>query len=163
MNGDIINLLNSFLSALLGGALAIVGNIVAQKYQYKKEKTMWTNENRLDLYADLISLLDSIQIKVQPIYDEDLSIIELKTEVEYLKTKLAELLQFSSENNGKLLLFLPDGVNNDLVKLSGEIYSIIANEQKQQIDFSNYKKIDIWKVVEQAKSISNKLKDEINK
>ena len=56
-----------------------------------------------------------------------------------------------------------DGVNSNSVKLSGDIYSIIANEQKQRIDFSNYEESDIWKAVEQAKSISNKLKDEINK
>lgn len=163
MTDNVVVLLSSLLSTLLGGVIAIVGNIVTQKHQYKKEKTMWTNEKRLDLYADLISLLDSIKIKVEPVYDENFSIVELKTEVEYVKTKLAELLQFTSENNGKLLLFLPNGVNSNLVKLSGDIYSIIANEQKQRIDFSNYEESDIWKAVEQAKSISNKLKDEINK
>lgn len=156
-------LINDFLCTLIGGALAVIGSIVAQHYQWKKEKSLWLNDKRLDLYADLISLLDSFEIRVQPIYDKNLSVVELKTEVEHVKAQLAELLEFLECNNGKLLLFLPKGVNTDLVKLSGAIYAITSNEQKQIIDLSNIENSEIYKVVRQAMKISVKLKNELNK
>lgn len=155
-------MLNNFVCTLIGGLLAILGSAITQHYQWKKEKTLWLHEKRLDLYTDLISLLDSIEIRVQPIYDESCSAVELETEVEYVETKLDELLQFMKSNNGKLLLFLPEGVNTDLVKLSGAIYAIIANEEKQQIDSMNFKKSEIYQVMEQAKTISAKLKREFD-
>lgn len=160
---EIVDIINSLFATLLGGILAIIGSVVAQHYQWKKEKSMWLNEKRLDLYADLISLLDSIEIRVQSNYNKNLSVVELKTEVEYVKTKLAELLQFMECNNGKLLLFLPKGVNTDLVKLSGAIYAITSDEQKQIIDLSNIENSEIYKVVRQAMKISVKLKNELNK
>lgn len=156
-------LINDFLCTLIGGALAVIGSIVAQHYQWKKEKSLWLNDKRLDLYADLISLLDSFEIRVQPIYDKNLSMVELKTEVEYVKTKLVELVQFIENNNGKLLLFLPKGVNTDLVKLRGAIYDITSDEQKQIIDLANIEKSEIYKVVKQAMRISVKLKNELDK
>lgn len=163
VNGEAITLLNNLFLTLLGGVLAIIGSIVAQRYQYKKEKTLWLNEKRIDLYADLISLLDSIEIRVQSNYDKNLSVVELKTEVEYVKTKLAELLQFMERNNGKLLLFLPKGVNTDLVKLSGAIYDITSDKQTQTIDSANIENSEIYKVVKQAMKISVKLKNQLDK
>ena len=160
---EIADIISNFLATLLGGVLAIIGSIVAQRYQYKKEKSLWLNEKRLDLYADLISLLDSFEIRVQPNYDKNLSVVELKTEVEYVKTKLVELVQFIENNNGKLLLFLPKGVNTDLVKLRGAIYDITSDEQKQIIDSANIENSEIYKVVKQAMQISTKLKNELDK
>jgi len=160
---EIADIISNFLATLLGGVLAIIGGIVAQRYQYKKEKSLWLNEKRLDLYADLISLLDSFEIRVQPIYDKNLSVVELKTEVEYVKTKLVELVQFIENNNGKLLLFLPKGVNTDLVKLSGAIYDITSDKQKQIIDSANIENSEIYKVIKQAMRISVKLKNELDK
>lgn len=163
MTCQYIELLSNFLSALLGGLLAIISSIVAQHYQYRKEKNLWLNEKRVDLYADLISLLDSIEIRVQPIFNESLSIVEVKTEVDYVKSKLAELTDFLDNNNGKLFLYLPKGVNGDLMKLRGSIYSVISDEQKQTIDLANFKNSEIYKIVEHAIKISETLKHEIDK
>ena len=163
MTCEIADIISSLFTTLLGGILAIIGSIVAQHYQWKKEKSLWLNEKRLDLYADLISLLDSIEIRVQSNYDKNLSVVELKTEVEYVKTKLAELLQFMECNNGKLLLFLPKGVNTDLIKLSGAIYAITSDERKQIIDLANIENSEIYKVVKHAMEISEELKNELNK
>ena len=50
-----------------------------------------------------------------------------------------------------------------MVKLSGAIYAITSNEQKQIIDLSNIENSEIYKVVRQAMKISVKLKNELNK
>lgn len=163
MQSDVFDLLNSLLSTITGGLITFLGTIVAQRNQSKKEKSLWRNEKRLDLYADLIVLLNSIEIRAQPIYDESFSVVEMKTEVVYLKNKLSELLEFIEINNGKLLLFLPKGVNSDLVKLSGKIYAITADEEKQNIDILNFKNSEIFQVVQDAISISEKLEKEFEK
>lgn len=163
MQSELLDWLSNIISAIIGGSLSLLGTIVAQKMQIKKEKTLWQNEKRLDLYADLISLLNSIEIRVQPIYDESLSVVEMKTEVEYLKNKLSELLDFIEINTGKLLLFLPKGLYSKLVKLSGAIYAITANEEKQNIDISNYEDSEIFKVVKDAITISAELNKEFEK
>lgn len=163
MQSDVFDLLNSLLSTITGGLITFLGTIVAQRNQSKKEKSLWRNEKRLDLYANLIVLLNSIEIRAQPIYDESFSVVEMKTEVVYLKNKLSELLEFIEINNGKLLLFLPKGVNSDLVKLSGKIYAITADAEKQNIDILNFKNSEIFQVVQDAISISEKLEKEFEK
>ncbi len=163
LQSDVFDLLNSLLSTITGGLITFLGTIVAQRNQSKKEKSLWRNEKRLDLYANLIVLLNSIEIRAQPIYDESFSVVEMKTEVVYLKNKLSELLEFIEINNGKLLLFLPKGVNSDLVKLSGKIYAITADAEKQNIDILNFKNSEIFQVVQDAISISEKLEKEFEK
>ena len=157
LQSDVFDLLNSLLSTIIGGLIAFLGTVVAQRNQSKNERSLWQNEKRLDLYVDLISLLNSIEIRIQPIYDESLSVVEMKTEIVYLKNKLFELLEFIEINNGKLLLFLPKGVYSDLIKLSGKIHAITADEQKQNIDILNFKNSEIFQVVQDAIDISGKL------
>lgn len=154
--------LDNFLCTLLGGIIALISSAVIQHFQFKKEKEIWRNEKRLKLFADLIGILDSINVQIEVNSSRDFSHLETKVDVEYAKAKLKEIQNYIDKNRGMLLIFLPKGINGDLIKLSGEIFSITTNSKKQAIKMKNITNSDIFKLVEKAKSIAGKLIDEIN-
>lgn len=155
--------LDGFIGVLLGGVIALISSIIIQKFQFKKDRAMWRDDRRLKLFADLIGILDSIDMQMEFDSNEGCSDFEMKIDVEHVKHLLHEFLNFIENNRGMLLIFLPKGINGDLVKLSGEIYSITTDLQKQIVEITDIRKSNMFKVIVKAKNIANDLRKEINR
>ena len=93
--------------------------------------------------------------------NEDLSHFTAKVDTEFVKQKLEEFLKYIDDNRGMIFIFLSNKEYSSLVKLSSKIYSVISDEEKQEIN--SITDSEMMNVIEEAKSIANRLKKEIYK
>lgn len=151
--------LNDVLCVIVGGVMSIVGGLVAQKYQLKKENQRWAADKKLQVFADLIAILDFIDMQIIPEVDANLSNMELKIDAGHLKQQLEEIGEYIDNNRGMLFIFLPNRESRALMQLRGKIYSIISNEEKQRID--SIMDNELMFVIKEAKGIADRLKKDI--
>lgn len=151
----------NIICVLIGGVISLCGSLLAQSYQFKKESKRWAADKKLQIFADLIALLDSINMQIIPEIDINLSNIELKIDAGHLKQQLEEIGEYIDNNRGMLFIFLPNRENRALIQLRGKIYSIISNEEKQRIN--SIIDHELMLVIKEAKEIADRLKKDIYK
>lgn len=148
-------MLNSIVSSLIGGLMALCGVIIAETYHDRTEKSKWIRETRADLYFDLITQLEAIDIPIIIDHDKKISV-----NVEEINNRIEILSDYLSTNAGKIIVFVPNSTYSELMRLRAELYKC---SQDNQIDMMHIKESEQWKNISHAKSIILQLKNELLK
>ena len=121
------------IGTILGGLLSFAGGFVSNVYANRKEHAIWLRNQRVNLFCELIAELESINIPVicSPETESKTKIMNIDTNEIELRLNL--LSNYITENAGRLILFLPDGLYSELMKLQAELYSALSEEA---VDFA---------------------------
>ena len=146
----------SLISVIVGSAAATAGSLVIQRFISKKEKMVWLNEQKLDLYLDLIAILDSLEVRVEAVSNRAGNKVEVTVDTQYLVSVLQNIVSFMDENNGRIFVFVPEKIVADIHKLRGKLYS--ASKNINNVPDVVAELIDI---IKSSKEIAAKLKKNI--
>lgn len=117
----------SLISVIVGSVATTAGSLVIQRFISKKEKMVWLNEQKLDLYLDLIAILDSLEVRVEAVSNRAGNKVEVTVDTQYLVSVLQNIVSFMDENNGRIFVFVPEKIVADIHKLRGKLYSASKN------------------------------------
>lgn len=158
MDDNIINILCSLGGTLIGGGLSLLGSFLASEKESKKDDKQWLRENRLELYVELVDILEACDIFIGSIStDCKKGFVDVKELRKYLHTAN----EYIDSNRGKLFLFLPSKIYKKTISFRSQVYSIITNEELQNVDFEDITNSEICKVVQYAKEINIDLQKEL--
>ena len=146
----------SLISVIVGSAATTAGSLVIQRFISKKEKMVWLNEQKLDLYLDLIAILDSLEVRVEAVSNRAGNKVEVTVDTQYLVSVLQNIVSFMDENNGRIFVFVPEKIVADIHKLRGKLYS--ASKNINNVPDVVAELIDI---IKSSKEIAAKLKKNI--
>lgn len=164
-----MNLLNTFLGAIIGGGVSILTMAITLKKQHKKDRELqqanfeqedkiWLRENRLNLYIELVEVLESFEIPIA--FDETTPKL-IGVDVDVVEGYIEDMRDYINNNKGKLFLFLPNQRYQNIMKLRANLYEIFSTPEYQQIDVEDFKGSKIYDVVIQAKRISLQLRKDL--
>ena len=155
-----IQMLINIVSSLIGGLLALCGVIIAESFYSKREKAKWIRETKADLFFDLITQLESIDIPIiiGPENGEQGSVVDIDAEA--ISEKLELLSDYISKNTGRLFVLLPNNLYSELMHLRAELYKSATTTH---IDIMHIKETELWKTITHAKTIVYKLKEDLLK
>lgn len=149
------------LSTIIGGCIGLLGSGIALLYQWKQDKRnkhyehqLYLFEKREPLYLQLAGALNGVHVCIDGITGN--------VNVEELENQLHNLNQVIEANQDAFAYYLPLEIGNELLRLNAEIYAILSNEDKQEIDLSSLKESEIWKVTEHAKKLLFKIRKDAN-
>ena len=149
------------LPTIVGGCIGLLGSFVGIFYQSKHDKRtkhyelqLYLFEKREPLYLQLAGALNAVHVCINGITGT--------VNVEELEKQLQNLNQVVEANQDAVAYYLPLEIGNELMKLNAEIYAILSNEDKQEIDLSALKESEIWKVTEHAKKLLFTIRKEAN-
>ncbi|MDE5985296.1 MAG: hypothetical protein K2H13_08590 [Eubacterium sp.] len=164
MNEYIISNLSGFGGAIIGGVFSLFAAGITLKYQYKKEQELqkfryleedkkWLREKRIDLFVELVDVLESYQLPL---------ITEENTEFGYVnKMEIENYINTTNEyldkNKGKLFLFLPSEIFSQIVRMRGKMCNIAFSNEPQKIYYSDLKNNEMFNTVIEAKKISQNI------
>lgn len=148
------------VGTVLGGLLSFAGGFASNVYANSKENAIWLRNQRVTLFCELINELESINIPI--IYDPE---VDPKTRLKSIdtnevETRLNHLSNYITENVGKLIIFLPDGLYSELMKLQAELNSALS---EKSVDIAEIEKSCLWTTIKHAKEIIHSLKSELVK
>ncbi len=163
LKNELFNFINSFVSAIIGGLMTLLGIIIAHKLQSKKEKEQWKTDKQYEVFCELIGILDSIDIQIK--VDADIQTMETTSyaDANYFNIKLNEINTYIERNKATLFIFMPTEIYSKLMKFNGRIYKLISNQQAQVINFEDFYNTNAFKLIEEAKGIAEQIKSEILK
>lgn len=150
-----ISILLNLLSVLAGSFATIAGSMLIQKFIYKKEKMFWLSEHKLDLYLDLISVLDSFEIRIEAIYDTETNTAKQNIDTKYVEAVLNSVITYMDENNAQIFVFAPNEIVSDLHIFKGKLYTL-SQKTNNENDIKEY-----FKLIKESKIIANKLKNDL--
>lgn len=165
MNEYLISVLSGFGGAVIGGLFSLLGTCMALKGQYKKDKELqksrfmeedkkWIRENRLELYIELVDILESYQV---PFIFEEENIEFGYVDTIEIKNYINSTNEYIEENKGKLFLFLPSEIFSQIVRMKGKMCDVAFSNKSQKIYYSDLKNSEMFEIIIEAKRISNNL------
>lgn len=146
----------SLISVIVGSTATTAGSLVIQRFISKKEKMVWLNEQKLDLYLDLIAILDSLEVRVEAVSNRAGNKVEVTVDTQYLVSVLQNIVSFMDENNGRIFVFVPEKIVADIHKLRGKLYSASKN-----INNAPDVVAELIDIIKSSKEIAAKLKKNI--
>ena len=154
---------STLVSTVVGGLLAVGGSFVAGWYQIKSlreqrefEKKQYIVEKRESVYLELAGVLADIPVPIDG--------LTRNVDTDSLEKHLQAIADVIEKNKNTMALYASRDIQNELLHLNADIYSIIRDEEKQKIDFSSRETINnspIFKVVKYAETILLKLRKEV--
>lgn len=166
MNEYIISVLSGFVGAVIGGLFSIFGSCIAikkeckkdrelQELQFKEENKKWLKENRLNLFMELVDVLESYQV---PLVIEENNPEFGYVDNEEIENYINLINDYLDKNKGKLFLFLPSKINSQIVRLRGKMYNIAFSNEPKTIHYNDFKNSEMFEVIIEAKKISLNIK-----
>ena len=151
-----------FFSALLGGLLALSGNVIATFVSNKHSDKKWKKNKKDSVCCALIQELKTVKITCLAT-EEALNNQQIILDVEEINSKLEKLSEFIEKHLADIYVFAPKGTYNNLIRLQSQIYTIISNTEYQKIDLKDFKESKIYSAINEAHSIAKTLKDDLLK
>lgn len=167
MNEYLMNILSTIVGASIGGILSLLGSYIAiskecqkdkeiQEQQFKENDKKWLRENRLNLFVELVDVLEGYQIPVM--------LEENNTEYGYVDVKEVENYinltnEYIDKNKGKLFLFLPPEIFSQIVRIRSKMCDVAFSDKPQKIYYEDFKDSDLFKIIVDAKKISMNIRN----
>lgn len=166
MNEYLISILSGLVGAIIGGLFSLLATWITLKCQYKKDNELqksrfleedkkWLRENRLELFTELVDVLESYQVPFIPEEENAEFGYVNKTEIENYINLTNEYID---ENKGKLFLFLPSEIFSQIVRMRSKMCNVAFSNEPQKIYYSDLKNSEMLKVIVEAKIISQNIK-----
>lgn len=166
MNDYLISILSGFGGAVIGGLFSLLGTCITLKGQYKKDKELqksrfmeedkkWIRENRLELYIELVDILESYQV---PFIFEEENIEFGYVDTIEIKNYINSTNEYIEENKGKLFLFLPSEIFSQIVRMRGKMCNVAFSNEPQKIYYNDLKNSEMFEAIIEAKKISHNIK-----
>lgn len=162
-----MNILSTIVGASIGGILSLLGSYIAiskecqkdkeiQEQQFKENDKKWLRENRLNLFVELVDVLEGYQIPVM--------LEENNTEYGYVDVKEVENYinltnEYIDKNKGKLFLFLPPEIFSQIVRIRSKMCDVAFSDKPQKIYYEDFKDSDLFKIIVDAKKISMNIRN----
>ena len=142
------NIFSALIGGLIGGGFSLAVLALEQRNARKQhrqqlvdEHQRWLRTEKVSIYYDLASVLDSIEIIIDP--------ENMRYDQEAYAKKLRELRKKLQEMSGRIALLCSSDIKNELVKLQSMLFQL--SSQQNTVDFSNFKASPAWETVTQAK------------
>lgn len=166
MSEYLTSALSGLVGVIIGGFFSLLATWITLKCQYKKDNELqnsrfmeedkkWIRENRLELFIELVDVLESYQV---PFILE-----EGNTEFGYVDmTEIESYINLTNEyiekNKGKLFLFLPSEIFSQIVRMSGKMCNVAFSNEPQKIYYNDLKNSEMFETIIEAKKISHSIK-----
>lgn len=167
MKEYLISILSGLVGAVIGGVFSLLGSCITmskeskkdkeiQEQQFKEDDKKWLRENRLDLFVELVDVLEGYQIPVM--FEEN------NTEYGYVDVKEVENYinltnEYIDKNKGKLFLFLPSEIFSQIVRIRSKMCDIAFSDKSQKLYYKDFKDSDLFKIIVDAKKISMNIRN----
>lgn len=158
---------DTLISTIVGGVIGFISSFVFLIYQGRKDKKVRQNEykkylfeKREPVYLDLAGVLSNIPIPIG--IDEENR--KVNVDVDELNNQLEQIKCAIEANKNAIALYMPMDVQLDLTRLHSEIYTIITDKKKQEVELFNkkeFEKSDIYRAVMHAKNIFLRIRKEV--
>ncbi len=169
MNEYLISILGGLGGGFVGGLFSLLSSWIVmnkenqknrenQEKRFKEEDKKWLRENRLNLFIELVDVLEGYQIPI--IFEEDnyeFGYIDIEEVNRYINSTN----EYISNNKGKLFLFLPPEVFSQIVRLKEKACKIIFSTKPQKIYYRDFKNSDMYEIIVEAKKISQNIRNVI--
>lgn len=166
MNEYLTSVLSGLGGAVIGGFFSLTATCITLEKQYKKDKKLqkirfleedknWLRQNRLELFIELVDVLESYHLPL--VFEKentDFGYVD-KTEIENYINATNEYIE---ENKGKLSLFLPSEIYSQIVRLRGKMCKIAFSNESQKLCYSDPKNNEMFETIIEAKKISLNIK-----
>lgn len=152
---------SAILGAVVGGAIALMGNVFTSIHSYRCQINTEHRQDKKRIYLDICSILGELyHIPMLADLGEDQK-LHGRLDAETIHQILDELSNYVTKHTGEILLFFPNDIYSDLVRIQADIYktaSLDLNRAEQTVveDLEIYKKLLI-KVGDLKKKIKNDL------
>ena len=156
--------MDSILAVIIGGLISATTTFICLFWEHKhskqaeQEKTrleqkQWKREHTLSVYLEIASALEKIIVPV----DEKTGTVVSE---EYQKN-LEELQTVIEKNRGKLALFAPHEINNQLMEFQAELYKLSITPGQPLLEYGDIRESPMVAVIKKAWAIENMLKKEL--
>ena len=160
-------LLICIISAALTSVASLATMVFSNKHNAKMNRQMheanekqlreqWGREKKYAFCIEFSQILESIEIVILA---EECFDGTLKIDPEVYEKKLTEIHEFINKNRGKISILLPN-IYKEIMIFQADLFSLIQNKEKQIIDHS-IRDSDVFRIVMEAKELTNKLRKEL--
>lgn len=167
MNEYLISVLSGLVGAVIGGGFSLLGSLIViskqnkndrdiQEKRFKEENKKWLRENRLNLFIELVDVIEKYQIPFM--------VEESNTEFGYIDSKEVENYinltnEYINKNKGRLFLFLPSEIFSQIVRMRSKMCNIAFSDEPQRIYYKELKSSELFDTIVDAKKISMNIKN----
>lgn len=158
IKNDVFIAFIGFSGAIIGAIIGLIGTYITLRIQQKKETEMWLRDKRLNMFIDLLNLLESFYIGLDidtldngVIHSNEKPVINL----------MISLNDYFEKHKGELFLYLKSERYKETLVLRDKLFRFLQDESKQVFELQNIKDSEIHSIQMLIKTLEIHLKHDL--